>query len=123
VIVGTQTGSGAPSGVYNSTVAVYDVYSTCPFGSISIRPSYGMRAVLAGSPSWEMALATGSYSNACVGGLNPAGVVIGPAVNSTLPLGSRHAGASTAPCAWLFTCGIVGPATHAPAWLAIGGGV
>ena len=68
-------------------------------------------------------LATGSYSKNVAGAWKPAGMVIGPALNNTRPFGNRHAGASTAPCAWLLTWGIVGPATHVPGWLAIGGGV
>src|SRR5262245_57398272 len=98
-MVGTHVGSYVPSGVYISTVLVYEVKRTCPVGSMSIRPSSGMIAVFAGLLTCAIAFVPGSYSNAEVGGLNPAGVLIGPAVKSTLPLGNRQAGPSTAPWA------------------------
>ena len=59
--------------------------------------------------------APGSYSKKNVGAWKVAGTVIGPTVNNTLPLGNRHAGASTAPSGWPgLTWGIEGPCTHVP---------
>ena len=71
-----------------------------------------------------MLFATGSYSKKKVGAWNVAGFVIGEAVNNTQPLGSTHAGPSTAPSGWFgLTWGMDGPWAHVPGWLAMGGGV
>src|SRR5918994_2318999 len=106
-----------------STVDEQVVYITWPVGSINIRPWYGTVAAVDAAGTVLIELATGSYSKNVEGAWKLAGSVIGPAENSTRTFGSRHAGASTVPWAWLLICGIVGPATHVPGWLAIAGGV
>src|SRR4030095_614052 len=100
------------------------VYIAWPLGSMRKRPQYGFDADVDAAGTPAIVFDAGLYSKKNVGAWNVAGDVIGPAVNSTLPLGRTTAGASTAPTAWPgLTCGIVGPCTQVPAWLAIGGGV
>src|SRR5581483_578245 len=122
VIWGRQAESGDPVGVYTSISALPLANSTCPEGNSSMRQVYGGPLEFGG-------FATGfsevpSNSKNCMGPGKLPPCPAGPATQSTLPLGSKHAGASLAPIKLpLLSTGKSGPVVQVPGWSAMAGGV